>query len=32
MKGDPEFIKHLSAVILNNLKLARQYVPRKVDL
>jgi enterobactin synthetase component F len=32
MKNNPEFIKHLSAVMFNNLKLARQYVPRKVDL
>jgi enterobactin synthetase component F len=31
-KRDPEFIDRLSAVILNNLKLARQYVPRKVDV
>jgi enterobactin synthetase component F len=30
-KSDPEFIHRLSAVILNNLKLARQYVPRKVN-
>jgi enterobactin synthetase component F len=30
-KSDPEFIKRLSGVMLNNLKLARQYVPRKVD-
>jgi enterobactin synthetase component F len=32
MKSDPEFIKHLSAVLFNNLNLARKYVPRKVDL
>jgi enterobactin synthetase component F len=31
-KSDPEFIKRLSGVMLNNLKLARQYVPRKVDI
>jgi enterobactin synthetase component F len=31
-KNDPEFIDRLSAVMLNNLKLARQYVPRKVDV
>jgi enterobactin synthetase component F len=31
-KSNPEFNKHLSAVMFNNLKLARQYVPRKVDL
>jgi enterobactin synthetase component F len=30
-KSDPEFIKRLSGVMLNNLKLARQYVPRKVN-
>jgi enterobactin synthetase component F len=32
MKSDPFFIKNLAAVIFNNLKLARQYVPRKVNL
>jgi enterobactin synthetase component F len=32
MKNDPEFIKHLSAVMFNNLKLARRYVPRTIDL
>jgi L-serine---[L-seryl-carrier protein] ligase len=32
MKTDPQFIKNLSAVMFNNLKLARQYVPRKVNL
>jgi L-serine---[L-seryl-carrier protein] ligase len=32
MKSNPEFIKHMSAVMFNNLKLARQYVPRKADL
>lgn len=31
-KSNPEFIRHLCAVMLNNLKLARQHVPRKVDL
>ena len=31
-KSDPDFIHRLSAVMLNNLKLARQYVPRKVNL
>jgi enterobactin synthetase component F len=30
-KSDPQFIRRLSAVMLNNLKLARRYVPRKVD-
>jgi enterobactin synthetase component F len=30
-KSDPEFISRLSAVMLNNLKVARQYVPDKVD-
>ena len=30
-KGDPGFANRLSAVILNNLRVARQYVPRKVD-
>jgi enterobactin synthetase component F len=32
MKSDPLFIKNLTAVMFNNLKLARQYVPRKVNL
>jgi enterobactin synthetase component F len=32
LKSDPEFIEHLSAVLFNNLKLARKYEPRKVDL
>ena len=32
MKSNPEFIRHLSEVVFNNLKLARQYVPRTVDL
>jgi enterobactin synthetase component F len=32
MKNNPEFLKHMSAVMFNNLKLARQHVPRKVDL
>jgi enterobactin synthetase component F len=32
MKSTPDFIGHLSTVMLNNLKLARRYVPRKVDL
>jgi enterobactin synthetase component F len=32
MKSDPQFIKNLTAVMFNNLKLARQYVPRKVNL
>jgi enterobactin synthetase component F len=31
-KSDPEFIDRLPAVMLNNLKLARQYVPRKVEV
>ncbi|HYZ84471.1 MAG TPA: amino acid adenylation domain-containing protein [Bryobacteraceae bacterium] len=31
-KSDPEFIDRLSAVMLNNLELARRYVPRKVDV
>jgi enterobactin synthetase component F len=30
-KNDPEFIRRLSAVMLNNLKLARQYVPHHVN-
>ena len=30
-KSDPEFIHRLSAVMLNNLKLARQYVPQRVN-
>jgi enterobactin synthetase component F len=30
-KGDPGFANRLSVVILNNLRVARQYVPRKVD-
>ena len=30
-KGDPGFTNRLSAVILNNLRVARQFVPRKVD-
>jgi enterobactin synthetase component F len=30
-KGDPEFINRLSAVMLNNLKLARDYTPRHVN-
>jgi enterobactin synthetase component F len=32
MKSDPLFIKNLTAVMFNNLKMARQYVPRKVSL
>jgi enterobactin synthetase component F len=32
MKSDPLFIKNLTAVMFNNLKLARQYLPRKVSL
>jgi enterobactin synthetase component F len=32
MKSSPEFINNLSAVMLNNLKLAREYVPRLVDV
>jgi enterobactin synthetase component F len=32
MKSDPLFIKNLTAVMFNNLKLARQYVPREVNL
>jgi enterobactin synthetase component F len=32
IKSDPLFIKNLTAVMFNNLKLARQYVPRKVNL
>lgn len=31
MKTSPEFIRHISAVMLNNLKLARQYVPGMVN-
>jgi enterobactin synthetase component F len=31
-KSDPDFINRMSAVMLNNLKLARQYVARKVDV
>jgi L-serine---[L-seryl-carrier protein] ligase len=31
-KSDPEFINRLPAVMLNNLKLARQYIPHKVDV
>jgi enterobactin synthetase component F len=31
-KSDPEFRDRLSAVMLNNLKLARQYVPRRVNI
>jgi enterobactin synthetase component F len=30
-KSDPEFMSRLSAVIHNNLRVARRYVPRKVD-
>jgi enterobactin synthetase component F len=30
-KSDPEFIHRLSAVMLNNLKLARQYAPQRVN-
>jgi len=30
-KSNPAFIQHLSAVMFNNLNLARQYAPRKVD-
>ena len=30
-KSDPEFMSRLSAVILNNLSVARRYVPRKMD-
>jgi enterobactin synthetase component F len=32
MKNDPRFIKNLTAVMFNNLKLARQYLPRQVNL
>jgi enterobactin synthetase component F len=32
MKSDPQFIKNLTAVMFNNLQLARRYVPRKVNL
>jgi enterobactin synthetase component F len=31
-KSDPDFINRMSAVTLNNLKLARQYVAQKVDV
>jgi enterobactin synthetase component F len=31
-KTDPDFISRMSAVMLNNLKVARQYVARKVDV
>jgi enterobactin synthetase component F len=31
-KSNPAFIKQLSDVMLNNLRLARQYVPRKVNV
>ncbi|HXJ38359.1 MAG TPA: amino acid adenylation domain-containing protein [Bryobacteraceae bacterium] len=31
-KSDPDFISRMSAVMLNNLKVARQYVARKVDV
>lgn len=31
-KRNPAFLKHLSAVMLNNVKLARQFAPRKADL
>ena len=31
-KSSPKFILDLTAVMLNNLKLARQYEPRKVDI
>jgi enterobactin synthetase component F len=31
-KSDPDFINRMSAVMLNNLKVARQYVARKVDV
>jgi enterobactin synthetase component F len=30
-KADPDFMNRLSAVILNNLRVSQQYVPRKVD-
>jgi enterobactin synthetase component F len=30
-KADPEFMNRLSSVILNNLRVAQQYLPRKVD-
>jgi enterobactin synthetase component F len=30
-KRDPDFMHRLSAVILNNLRVARKFVPRKVD-
>ncbi|WP_213806669.1 non-ribosomal peptide synthetase [Granulicella sp. dw_53] len=32
IKSHPEFIKHLAAVMFNNLKLARQHVPCKIDV
>jgi enterobactin synthetase component F len=32
IKSNPDFLKHLATVMLNNLKLARQYVPPKVNL
>jgi enterobactin synthetase component F len=31
-KSDPDFLKRMSAVMLNNLKVAREYVARKVDV
>jgi enterobactin synthetase component F len=31
-KRHPAFLEHLSAVMLNNVKLARQFVPRRVNL
>ena len=31
-KSDPDFIHRMSAVLLNNLKLARKYAARKVDV
>jgi enterobactin synthetase component F len=31
-KSDPDFINRMSAVMLNNLKVARQYLARKVDV
>jgi enterobactin synthetase component F len=32
VKSTPEFLKHLSMVMFNNLKLARQFAPRKLNL
>ncbi|MCU1261291.1 MAG: amino acid adenylation domain protein [Bryobacterales bacterium] len=31
-KSDPDFLNRMSAVMLNNLKVAREYVARKVDV